>query len=181
MSKDVLNEEQWIEFGKRLVQISKTAVQFALIVVCTPTQVASDLIKDKQFDLVINDETSVITVCEILVAWRPKETLILIGDDEQMGPTVLTGREKNPICRILRDPGFARWRDAYMPAFRLDEQMRMPVGMAHTSNEVIYKGMLKDGPGTALEEVSLAIPFRAYTREIFSNTLDELGGYIYMS
>jgi superfamily I DNA and/or RNA helicase len=123
MSKEVLDEEQWIVFRKRLVQTSKTAIQIALIVICTTTQVASDVVKDKLFDLINNDETSVATIYEMLVAWCQNETLIIIGDDEQMGPSVLTVREKNAICIILEDSGFARWRDAYMPAFRLDEQI----------------------------------------------------------
>ena len=151
----------------------------ANVVVCTTTQVASGLFRAKFFDVVINDETSVTTLCEILLAWRRHETLILIGDDEQLGPTVLTAKDKNPMYRTLKDSAFARWRDIYMPAFRLDEQMRMPVGMAHPSNEVIYKGMLKDGPGTSLEEVPLAALFRAYTREMFPNTLIEPDGHVY--
>lgn len=75
--------------------------------------------------------------------------LNLIGDDEH--DRTFAERAEPNVRYILDDSAFARWRDAQMSAFRLDEQMRMPVGMAHTSNGVIYDGMLKDGPGTSLE------------------------------
>ena len=39
-----------------------------------------------------------------------------------------------------------------MPAFLLNEQMRMPAGMMHLSNDVVYGSKLKDGKGTALDE-----------------------------
>ena len=55
----------------------------------------------------------------------------------------------------------------------------MPVDMAHPANDVIYKGMLKDSPGTSLEEVLPAALFRAYTRDMFSNTMIESDGHVY--
>ena len=108
MQTEFLAEGEWEQWGKRLEQIAKVGVQTARLVVCTSTQVASKLVKNKTFDVVINHKTSVTPLCEILVAWRRFETLILIGNNEQLGPTVLTGRAENPILRTLKDSAFAR-------------------------------------------------------------------------
>lgn len=43
-----------------------------------------------------------------------------------------------------------------VPAFLLTEQMPMPVGMMHMSNEIIYGAKLRDGKRTALSEVPKA-------------------------
>ena len=87
---------------------------------------------------------SVTTLLELLSAWRSTEKLVWIGDDCQLEPLVFTGPMENPFHRTMEYSPFARFRDLYVPDFLLNEQMRMPAGMMHLSNDVIYGGRLKD-------------------------------------
>ena len=49
-----------------------------------------------------------------------------------------------------------------MPAFLLNEQMRMPAGMICLSNDLVYSGKLKDGPGTVLQDNDRALALKEY-------------------
>lgn len=148
-------------------------MQRAHIVACTPAVVSSELLKSINFNDVINDETSVTTMLELLSAWRSDEKLVLIGDHFQLAPPVFTAAAENPFCRIMGHSPFARFRDLHMPAFLLNEQMRMPAGMMHLSNDVIYGGKLKDGKGTALDEKPEAKLFKAYLTKMYPSVKAE--------
>ena len=195
-------------------------IQRAPIITCTPPVVDSNLLKNKNFDDVINDETSVTTTLEALVAWRTTENLVLVGDDNQLRPPVFTGSplprsryvppaldpdtaigyappndtnvlgfhrlqmaavssypppslnpqprrqpsiidletynldddrcamptpgsEENPFYQVMQTSLFARFGDPRMPTFLLADQLRMPAGMMHMSNDIIYEGKLR--------------------------------------
>ena len=68
---------------------------------------------------------------------------------------------------------FARFRDLHMPAFLLNEQMRMPAGMIHLSNEIIYGGRLADGRGTALLENLTGQDLKTYINEMYPSIKPE--------
>ena len=74
---------------------------------------------------------------------------------------------------------FARYRDLYMPAFLLNEQMRMPAGMMHLSNDMIYQSKLQDGKGTALDELPEARALNKYIRDVYPSTKAEPEELIY--
>ena len=81
------------------------------------------------------------------------ETLIPIGDDLQQDPPVFTGRKENPFYRTMQDSTFARLRDLHFPAFLLKEQMHMPRGMMHLSNDIVYDKKLTRNSMTASFEI----------------------------
>ena len=60
--------------------------------------------------------------------------------------------EGNPFYKTMQYSLFAHFRDLGMPTFLLTDQMRMPAGMMHMSNDIIYERKLRDGLGTALSE-----------------------------
>ena len=151
-----LEDDAWKTFKEQFARIAGEVNQRARIIACTPPVVDSELLKAKRFDDIINDETSVTTALKALVAWRGDETLIQIGDDNELKPPVFTEKEKNPFYKTMEYSPFASFRDLDMPAFLLTDQKRRPAGMMHLSNAIIYSEKLRDGPGTALSENSKA-------------------------
>lgn len=174
-----LEAKEWEGFKKSFSRLATEVLQRAHIIACTPATVSSELLKPVNFNDVINDETSVTTMLELLSAWRSIENLVLIGDDFQLKPPVFTGPAENPFHRTIEYSPFARFRDLHMPAFLLNEQMRMPLGMMHLSNDMIYNGKIKDGKGTALHENTEATSFKAYLRKIYPSVAPEPEHLIY--
>lgn len=113
------------------------------------------------------------TQLELLTAWRSVENLILIGDDFQLSPPVLTMPTENPFCRIMGYSPFARFRDLHMPAFLLNEQMRMPADLMHLANDIIYSWKSKDGTGTALTDNLEAQAFKSYRHKMYPSLKHE--------
>ena len=92
-----LENNEWDEFKKTFSRLATEIVQRAHIIVCTPAIASSELLKPTNFNEVINDETLVTTMLELLYAWRSIEKLILIEDDFQLKPLVFTGPVENPF------------------------------------------------------------------------------------
>ena len=151
----------------------------AQIIACTPAVVTWDLFKNKTFSDILNDESSVTTTLELLCAWRQHENLILIDGDFQLQPPVFIGSEENPFYNTMQHSSFARFRDLDMPAFLLTDQMRMPAGMMHLSNDIIYSGKLRDGLGTALSEMTNAQDLKTLCTATYSSLRHEPKGLIY--
>lgn len=141
--------------------------------------VVSDDFKTNIFDNVINDETSITTALKTLTAWRSNETLVMIGDDFQLALPVLTGLSENPSYQAMSTSTFACFRDLHMPAFLLNEQMRMPAGMVHLSNDIIYSGKLIDGRGTALADSGRAHDLKIFANEMYYSLQQEPEHLIY--
>ena len=177
--KGRLEGKDWEEFGKIFTRLYSEVIQRADIIAATPAVVASEALKPKVFHDVINDETSVTTALETLTSWRSTETLMLIGDHLQLNPPVFTGEAENPFYRIMQTSTFARFRELNFPAFLLNEQMRMPAGMMHMSNEIIYSGKLKDGRGTALHDNSEARSLKDYMTKVYPTIQAEPDNLIY--
>lgn len=138
-----LQDEELDIFTKQFVRLANEVIQRAEIVIATPAMVASEMTKAKKFNDVINDETSMTTALEVLMAWRSNKNIILIGDDLQLASPVYIVAVENLFFKTLGISMFARYRDLYMPAFLLNGQMRMPAGMMHLSNDIIYQEKLR--------------------------------------
>lgn len=174
-----LEDKEWDDFKKPFSRLASEVVQRAQIIARTPAVVSSELLKSINFNGVINDETSVTTMLELLSDWRSDEKPILIGDDFQLAPPVFTAPAENPFCRIVGHSPFARFRDLHMPAFLLNEQMRMPAGLIHLPNDTVYDGRLKDGAGTVLDENPEAKQFKAYLTAMYPSIKAEPEHLIY--
>ena len=96
-----LNDEEWNLFKKEMIAISHNVLIAADVIIATPVQAQTDLLKDIVFENVIIDEISLTTHLELLCAWRGKETLTLIGDPKQLPTTTLTNAAQNPFVHIL--------------------------------------------------------------------------------
>ena len=114
---ETLLDDNWKALLADNVNLAKAVLRKANIVVCTTTAVSADIFKGFTFDLSANDETSVTTACETLQMWRGTEWLMLVGDDQQLGPVVTTGPMENPMHRQLEYSTFARFHDLLFPDF----------------------------------------------------------------
>lgn len=174
-----MQDEEWDIFTQQFVRLANEVIQRADNVIATPAVVASEVMKAKKFNDVINDETSMSTTLEVLMAWRSNTNLILIRDDLQLASPVYIVAVENLFFKTLGNSMFARYRDLYMPAFLLNEQMRMPAGMMHLSNDMIYQGKLQDGKGTALDELPEARALNKYICDVYPSTKAEPEELIY--
>ena len=174
-----LEDKEWDEFKKAFSRLAGGVLQRADIIACTPAAVASESLKAKNFDDVLNDETSGTTALELLTAWRSVERLIMIGDDYQLALPVFTTSTENPFCRIMGHSPFVRFRDLHTSALLLNEQKRMPAGMIHLSNDIIYGRRLRDGKGTALTENPKTQDYKAYLNKMYPSVKAEPENLIY--
>ena len=174
-----LEDQDWLAFKEHFGRLAMEVIHRAHIIACTPAVATSDLLKGKTFGDVLNDETSVTTSLELLCAWRQIENLVLIGDDFQLKPPVFTGSQENPFYKMMEYSTFARFRDLDMPAFLLTDQMRMPAGMMHLSNSIIYGGKLRDGVGTALSDLSKAKDLKTFYAATYPSLQPEPEELIY--
>ena len=100
--------------------------------------------------MVIVDEATVMTEAELLMVWAKNEILILIGDLNQLGPTVLSTKSENPFRDQLGFAPFVRFAEMGFPFHVLTESMRMTAGLLDLANMLFYGGKLLNGPGTEL-------------------------------
>lgn len=103
-----LQDEEWNIFTKQFVRLANEVIQRADIVITTPAVVASEMMKAKKFKDVTNDETSMTTELEVLMAWRSNKNLILIGDDLQLASPVHIVAVENLFFKTLGISMFAR-------------------------------------------------------------------------
>ena len=97
----------------------------------------------RDFDAVVVDEAGQCTEPETIVPvnWRSTRKLVLIGDDKQLGPTVV-----DPHVRQLGYGTSAFERLALStPPFLLAQQHRMHPSLSAFSNRQFYEGLVKDG------------------------------------
>ena len=79
----------------------------------------------------------------------------------------------------MQNSTFARLRDLHFPAFLLHEQMRMPQGMMHLSNDTVYDKKLSDGSNTLLRDHHEARALKDYLRKMYPSMVEEPGELIY--
>ena len=73
-----LQDEEWDIFTKQFARLANEVIQRADIVIATPAVVASEMMKGKKFNDVINDETSMTTVLEVLMKCLLMSEMIFI-------------------------------------------------------------------------------------------------------
>lgn len=176
-----LNDEEWNLLKNEMIAISHDVLIAADVIIATPVQAQTDLLKDIVFENVIVDEVSLTTHLELLCAWRGNETLTLIGDPRQLPTTTLTNAAQNPFVHILIYGPFERWVDLGMRVFMLKEVMRMTAGLEAISNEVFYESKLVCGEGTSPDHPSRKVSkdLQAWITEQFPRLRQEPEGLIY--
>ena len=145
-----LETNDWKRLSDVISLPAHEAIQHGQIIVVATAQVAGNLLKDVDFDTVINDKASVSTMFENLMARKDEAKLILIGDPQQMGPTVMTSKESNPMHKILKHVLISPWTALNLKTYKLKMQCWMTAGQADLVVACFYDHAIQVGPGTEL-------------------------------
>lgn len=157
-----LNQAEWTEYGKL---IEKCAIMLlaegAHAVVCTIAQFANDWSKNIKFDWIVVDEGTKMTEAQLAQIWRDLTDLIMIiGDQAQLGPTLLSKLSENPFVKQLAMSPFARFVENGHPYYMLKEVMRATAGLEAICSDVFYEGQLKPGHGTSLQDRPMSVSWQ---------------------
>ena len=156
---DILN------FKKAIQKLIKHILTKADVVVATAIQGRLDLLANITFSHVITDESSVMTLSDLLCCWRAQEILIMVGDDAQLSAVARSNKDTNPMHLIAQGNAFEYFLHAGHPYFMLTEQMRMKKGLMNCDNELFYDGRLLNGLNTTIRPDDLAIKIKAFLHE----------------
>ena len=85
----------------------------------------------------------------------PSAALLMVGDEAQLPPVVLSDNKDNGFSSPLRMSLFLRLKLLGIPSVLLHEQYRMVEDIGSMVSNVFYHGQLTNGPGTKLQDRSL--------------------------
>ena len=143
------------EIIKVLVNILKKSRGKLLAVTSkNTTQLESVVQRGMRYAIGVIDDCTAISDAEFITVKSICDTVILIGDDRQLGRTFLSTLEQNPLRRQLEYDIFIRLIDLGWPYDKLKEVMRMTIGLLDLPNTCFYGGELFEGPFTSLDHPS---------------------------
>ena len=104
-SSKIKSMAEWIRLQNRIGEIVEKAkkleekavsevIENAEVVLSTNSTAGSDLLKDKNFDLVVIDEATQATEPSCLIPLQNTDKLIMAGDHKQLPPTILNKKAK---------------------------------------------------------------------------------------
>ncbi|KAI5172544.1 regulator of nonsense transcripts 1 [Nematocida sp. LUAm3] len=129
-------EVKWIRIGN---SSSISSFSSQNLIFSTLSSSGSKFLKDTTVDVVIVDEACQATEPSTLIPLLLKPSqVILVGDDMQLPPTVISDSEK------LKVSLFERIRDSY-PPFLLNTQYRMHKSISHFPNTAFYNNQIING------------------------------------
>lgn len=146
----VQTEVKRIEEAQKLVEPAVIADAKIVAATLTATYLRKSL-HQRKFDAVIVDEASMAMKPAVWSACGLAERCaVVVGDDKQLPPIVIADAEKEPVKSSLAEHVFesanAASRDGSFVMLRT--QYRMHPEISATVNQIVYKNMLRDGPGT---------------------------------
>ncbi len=106
--------------------------------------------KDISFDWNVVDEATVMTEVQCIAVTRRSPITIWMGDQQQLGTTIISKPIQNPFCEQLRFSPFVRFIENGHSFHLLREVMRMGSGLDYISSEIFYNGKLIPGETTDL-------------------------------
>lgn len=145
--KQALNKAEKEGFNIHLRQLAERVLYDSDVVVCTIAQLGSDLLKDEHFYLAVIDEASSPTAHESLQVAVKADDLIIIGDNHQLGPTLLAPREANVFTAQLEYCPFKRMIDGNYPQWMLSESMRPTSCLMSLADDLFYGSSLVSSRG----------------------------------
>lgn len=119
--------------------------------VCTIAQLTMEWSKDIYFDWKIVDEATVMSEGQFVATWGDSDLIVTIGDQQQLGKTVLSKPIENPFADQLRYAPCVRFVENNWPYFMSREVRRSTAGHEVLCSELSYRGLLKPGENPALE------------------------------
>jgi hypothetical protein len=146
-------EAEVADIDERLKKVEELVIADAAIIATTLTRAyLRDGIQARRFDTVVLDEASMAPIPALWVAASlADENVIAVGDYKQLPPIVMA---KAPEAErwlgrdIFAAAGIRGHRSAPDHFIALTEQFRMHPSISAIANELIYEGLLSDGPGT---------------------------------
>jgi len=155
MARWLEREEHIRKLVERAQKIENQAIQEVLdnaqVVVSTNIGSGSELLKDKNFDVVVIDEGSQATEPSCLVAILRGRRLVMSGDHLQLPPTILSEEARPILSRTLFERMMERYPDR---SSFLQVQYRMNEKIMAFSNWKFYEGRLIAHPSVAQRTLS---------------------------
>lgn len=138
---------------EQLKKVEQLVIADAAIVATTLTRTyLRDSIFARRFDTVVLDEASMAPIPALWVAASlANANVVAVGDYNQLPPIVMSSRPEAQEWlgrNIFEVAGIEDYRTAPDHFVKLTEQFRMHPAISAISNELIYDGLLSNGPGT---------------------------------
>ncbi|KAI4159634.1 MAG: hypothetical protein LQ342_006401 [Letrouitia transgressa] len=173
-----LNSAEKKEFSKLFQEFVEWCMGQMDVVVST-TQTAARQVNHNLFSAIINDEATTTREAELLSVWRdPSQVVVLVGDQEQLQPTIMSSKH-NPFAPCISLSPLERFVRAGLPFIELRESQRMVSGLMDMTNELFYSNRLRSGPGTSIEHRPLAAAVRQAVNRHFEGLKEEPTGMVY--
>jgi hypothetical protein len=146
-------ESEITSIDEQLKKVEQLVIADAAIVATTLTRTyLRDSIFARRFDTVVLDEASMAPIPALWVAASLADAnVVAVGDYKQLPPIVISSSPEAQewLGRdIFEAAGIVDHRTAPDHFVKLTEQFRMHPSISAISNELIYDGLLTDGPGT---------------------------------
>ena len=171
MAKWLKLQEQIDELFQQVEQLENEAVQELIDqadVVCTTNSTAgSEILADKEFDLLVIDEATQATEPSALIPLTKAKKVVLAGDHKQLPPTVLNEEAKNNgLAKSL----FERLIEVHGDSCKkvLTVQYRMNQDIMSFSNQEFYDSKLEAAPEVKnwqLNDLDISLPTGASPTE----------------
>ncbi|KAJ5947740.1 P-loop containing nucleoside triphosphate hydrolase protein [Penicillium verhagenii] len=134
----------------KILRLAKTN-----IVASTFGSIAQDLIRlNFHPDVLVSDESGQCLEAEHVIGMSLEslKAVILIGDPDQLAPTVMTGGDHNEYAGYLKRPLMTRLKAAGYPLALLRTNYRCHSDILRFFNEAVYKGKLVASAGNDVAE-----------------------------
>ncbi|MFP4115933.1 MAG: IGHMBP2 family helicase, partial [Candidatus Aenigmatarchaeota archaeon] len=135
--------------AKRLEQEAVDEIMDGVDVVCTTNSTAgSDMMEDRDFDVVIIDEATQATEPSCLIPMNHANKVVMAGDHKQLPPTILNQEAKE---QGLEETLFERMIEVHGDGIKkmLETQYRMNTDIMNFPSQEFYDGELKAAEGVA--------------------------------
>ena len=168
-----LDQEDLEAFHARAKELRKDTLSKADVLVMTMLNASVEAIKSVvKPSLIIVDEAARAPEPYFwyLMANYPSPPLILVGDDAQLRPVILSKLETNGMVKQLALSLFTRLKAVGHPsAILLDQHRQVPI-LAELTNTLYYHGQFRNGPGTAIDQRPHAQVLEKYIKKKFGFT-----------
>lgn len=174
MAEWLVKQEKIADYFDRAQQLEDRAVEAVLDkaeVVCTTNATAgSELLEEKQFDVLVIDEATQATEPSCLIPITHAKQVVMAGDHKQLPPTILSREaEERGLSTTLFERLADRHEDEILSMLRY--QYRMHEDIMEFSGNQFYNGALEAAPEVrrhTLDDLNFELPdVESSSRKVF--------------
>jgi len=174
MAEWLVKQEKIADYFDRAQQLEDRAVEAVLDkaeVVCTTNATAgSELLEEKQFDVLVIDEATQATEPSCLIPITHAKQVVMAGDHKQLPPTILSREaEERGLSTTLFERLADRHEDEILSMLRY--QYRMHEDIMEFSGSQFYNGALEAAPEVrrhTLDDLNFELPdVESSSRKVF--------------